>query len=300
MEVREFGYLKCPTPLIINVGLNCKRMSEPDKLYHFTKTETALRWILPNEMISKNSRLKLNKINKMNDPKENLLFVTDLDECIQDPIESYSMSGESYVIANYIREESNILCFSTDREINGNKKKRYQLQRMWSQYGLNCSGVCLELDFKKFIKSNENLINEAQMKHGYVQYNHHNFFNIPSPLHGVSDETAKTYEPKTLKEFWKDLQHKEKFIRERFFSKNSDWEGEAEYRFLSFENQENFQFMNITDSIERIILGLNFSKHYLPAIEKLVPKEKIFLLKMNQDEEFIIRPLKTTKINKLA
>lgn len=279
-------------PYYQTFGLNCKRMNRPEKLYHFTKTETALRWILPKEMISKNSRLKLNKISNMNDPKENLLFVTDLDECIQNPIELYSMSGESYVIANYIREESKILCFSTDREINGKKKEGYQLQRMWSQYGMNCSGVCIELDFEKFIKSNEKLIDAAQIKHGYVQYNHYNFFNIPSPLHGVSAETAKTYKPKTLKEFWRDLQTNEKFIKERFFSKNSDWEGESEYRFLTFENEEDYQFMNITDSVERIILGLNFSKHYLPSIEKLVPKEKIFLLKMNHDEEFCIRPIK--------
>ncbi|MCW3788333.1 hypothetical protein [Plebeiibacterium sediminum] len=61
-------------------------MGKPKKLYHNTKTETALRYILPKEILSGESRLKMNNIGSMNDPKENLMFVTNIDECIPIPV----------------------------------------------------------------------------------------------------------------------------------------------------------------------------------------------------------------------
>lgn len=266
-------------------------MRKPEKLYHFTKTETALRYILPKEIISGESRLRMNNIGSMNDPKENLMFVTNIDECIINPIDGYKITGNSYLIANHIRNESYVLCFAVDKKKEDREIEGYQLQRMWFQYGENCSGICIELDYKKFIMANELLIKEYSIKDDFVKYNHHNFFNIPTPKSGKSAKNIDKDSSKCPCDHWKDYQKQPKFITERFFSKNIDWEGESEYRFLAFSNENSGIFLNITSAIDKIILGFNFSKHYLPSLENVVDKNKIYLLEMGLDEQFRLRKL---------
>jgi hypothetical protein len=266
-------------------------MGKPEKLYHFTKTETALRYILPKEILSGESRLKMNNIGSMNDPKENLMFVTNIDECIINPIDGYKITGDSYLIANHIRNESYVLCFAVDKNKEGREIKGYQLQRMWSQYGENCSGICIELNYKKFVVENEQLIKEYEIEDDFVKYSHHNFFNIPTPLRGKSAKNNDKENSKCTCEHWKDYKKQRKFITERFFSKNIDWEGESEYRFLTFLEKNSGIFLNITSAIEKVIVGFNFSKHYLPSLENLVDRNKIYLLEMGLDEQFQLRKL---------
>ena len=266
-------------------------MKKPARLYHFTKTETALRYILPKEIISKESRLRMNNVGLMNDPKENLSYVTNTDESIINPIDGYKIKGDSYLIANHIRNESQVLCFSIDKEKDGSNINGYQLQRMWSQYGENCSGICIVLDYEKFIVSNKQQIEEYGIKDDYVSYNNRNYLNIPSRKHGKKVNKNGKDNSISIKDLWEDSKKDEKFIKERFFTKNMDWEGESEYRFFAFSNMNENIFLDISSSIEMIILGFNFSKHYLPSLEYLVDKEKIYLLDMGSDEQFRLKTI---------
>lgn len=265
-------------------------MIKPDKLYHFTKTETAIRYILPKEIVGK-SQLRMSNIGSMNDPKENLMFISNIEESINVPIEAYRNNFDSYVIANFIRNESYALCFTVDKVLDNKKIHGYNLQRMWAQYGDNCSGVCIVLDYESFIQANKHTIEKYNIMEGFVEYNHHNFFHIPTPLYGRSGNENRTLDSKCLCEHWEDFQKQDKFIKERFFKKNIDWEGESEYRFLAFSKENSSIFLDITRSIEKIILGLNVSKYYLPSIERLVDKEKIYQLEMGIDEQFRLKQL---------
>ena len=82
-------------------------------------------------------------------------------------------------------------------------------------------------------------------------------------------------ESNTTEDFWNSLKNDNNFIENRLFTKNKDWEGESEYRFLAFKKYPVDIIFSIKDSLEYIVLGVHFSRHYLPSILSLVNKDKI-------------------------
>lgn len=239
------------------------------KLYHFTSTENAIQYILPS------LKLRMNSLGKMNDPKENLMHI----------INSHLYSEYKYKIgditetvdAMMMSKETKIVSFSTDKK---NKDiettKGYNLQRMWAQYGANHTGICIVIDYEKFKFENTKIIEEYNIKDNSVEYN--NKFCVPpsfTPLVGRKPEISKSNSLSRHDE-WKKYQSNPQFVKEQFFTKNIDWEGECEYRFLTFvENSNNEIYLSIKNSLIKVITGLNFSKYYLPSLERLVGKDKI-------------------------
>lgn len=271
-----------------NVGHNCKKMN-PQTLYHFTKADTAIRKILPN------MNLRMNRLGNMNDPKENLLHITDLDDNIKDTLPFSDSTADEYVIALKISDETKIVSFSIDAEIISNNVKQKingsQLQRMWAQYGGINTGICIEIDYEEFIKENSVQIIELGIKDKKVDYNNFQFQGIPTPEYGQLHVPGRINESVCLCDFWKELQNNDKFVNERFFTKNRDWEGESEYRFLAFHKSSEEIFLSFNKSIRRIILGINFSRHYLPSIHKIIPKDKVFGLRLDYEGNFEIREI---------
>ncbi len=107
----------------------------------------------------------------------------------------------------------------------------------------------------------------------------------------------RTTPPKTLLGFWDDLKKNKKFINERLFTKNIDWEGESEYRFLTLSDDSESIYLSMQKSLSKVILGLNFSKHLLPSIEALVPKDKIYQIVLDKyDGKFRIEKVFLNKL----
>ena len=242
-------------------------------LYHYTKAETAIRKILPDKV------LLMNFLANMNDPKENLTHVINVNESINQWKNGVS-NYQEFLLAHKIRDGVRLSSFSTDREflVEGRmqKLKGYEFQKMWSMYGQNFEGVCFEIDKNIFIEENESLIKSHKIIKNKVEYKTYQFIDIPTPLQGVDLSKNKNHRTPTLSEFWENLKEDERFINERLFTKNIDWEGESEYRFITLSNDSDSIYLSMQKSLTKVILGLNFSKHLLPSIEALVPKDKIY------------------------
>lgn len=263
-------------------------------LYHYTKTETAIRKILPDKV------LLMNFLANMNDPKENLTHIINLNETIK-PLENGASEPNEVFMAYKFREGIRLSSFSTDKEIfvEGNKQvmKGYEFQKMWSMYGQNFEGICFEIDKEIFIEENELLIKSHKIIDKKVDYCTHQFLHIPTPLQGVDLSKNKNHRTPTLSEFWENLKENESFINERLFTKNIDWEGESEYRFIALSNESDSIYLSMQKSLTKVILGLNFSKHLLPSIVALVPKDKIYQIILDKfDGKFRIEKVFLNKL----
>lgn len=225
------------------------------KLYHYTSYDTAIRKILPYGI------LKFNSVAKVNDVVENLYHISDsIDSIFDEDI-------FDVVRARKIQKEWQLLCFSTDTD----SSSGYEMQRMWAQYGGRNTGVCLEIDLEKLKKANDKTIAAYSIHDNKVDYNN-SLKTLPKPLIGkavgVSEEPVDFY----------DVNMNEIQIKDRFYTKNPDWIGESEYRFVA-NTREDVSFY-LRDSLEKIYLGPAFSKHYISAILQYVPKENVKGLKV--------------------
>lgn len=257
-------------------------------LYHYTKLETGIRKILPR------MKLRMNFLSKMNDPNENLYHIVNLEEGIFNR-KSYGLSSDEYLMAQKITNETRILAFTVDKEVISDNIKSnilgYQFQRMWTYYGQNHEGICLDIDYDKFIIENKKLIDNYQIIDKKVKYGNYFYRGIPVPIYGMSPENQKKHKAKCLCEFWADHQKNEQFVDQRFFSKNIDWEGESEYRFLTFNKDLDDILLSIKQSLNRIIIGINFSKYLLPSLIELIPKEFIYGIDTDFEGNFEIRQI---------
>ena len=150
---------------------------------------------------------------------------------------------------------------------------------MWATYGQNHAGICFVIDDGKFKEENAELIKEYNIIDGKVEYNYDTFRGIPSTQSVVGLENLK----KTKNITWQDLKNDDYFIKRRFFTKNPDWEGEFEYRFLTFSRDNNDIMLSIKDSLTMVICGIRFSKYYAPALINLFSKDKIYTIDPNLD-----------------
>lgn len=227
----------------------------PKKLYHFTTTEKAIQYILPF------CKLKMNSLGKMNDPKENLMHIINSQNYSDEQLKS----GE-IVDALMISNETKIISFSTDKKRGYDIVNGYNLQRMWAQYGANHTGICIVIDYEKFIAENSKIIEKYQIKDDCVEYN--NNFCVPpsfSPLIGKKSGSNKP-DSFSRHDEWKKHQSNAHFLKEQFFTKNRDWEGESEYRFLTF----------IADDSEEVYLSLKFARQNYSGFEFLKILHTVF------------------------
>ncbi|MFT6190598.1 MAG: hypothetical protein ACJAYY_002881 [Paraglaciecola sp.] len=111
--------------------------------------------------------------------------------------------------------------------------------RMWNQYGDNYNGICLAFD-KNSLKNNNPNINSEKIE--YINYDtfYKNSLNIDSTKLSITSL---------------DLYCEEYFqvIKDISFRKHTDYSGENEYRFLSFNEDE--KFLNIKNSLKAIIIS---------------------------------------------
>jgi len=250
-------------------------------LYHYTKNDTAIRYILPK------MALRMNSLKYMNDPKENLLHQVDFSESFH-PHRKYPSNSFSYLLALNIREKTRITSFSTDKNIKTENTSQimsgYEFQKMWSFYGQNHEGICFEIDLNSFNKENRETIKEYKIIDRKVDYKFHQFSYLPTPKFGVNRDKCPEHKPYSPTKFWKEFIENEKEVNERFFTKNIDWGGESEYRFLTFSNDSEDIYLSIKESLSKVILGLNFSKHLLPSVVALVPEEKIYQIQFSESD----------------
>jgi len=123
-----------------------------NRIYHYCKLSTAI------ELILKDQRLLLSPIINTNDPRENKSFVFAANSL--KIMDIGAMTNRNKEISEILRKDCKLISFSQDdKHLYG-----FESSRMWSYYGGNHQGVCLELDKKKFLEENEIIINPTLFK----------------------------------------------------------------------------------------------------------------------------------------
>ncbi len=243
---------------------------DPDKyLYHYTSYTTALEYIFPQRT------LRINSYTNMNDPRESKKWRFNI---------SFSKEKPDYITVNEIQEKLNsylktktkVLCFAKDN-LNLNEiefmTRGYLHPRMWAQYGGNHKGLCLMFDKSKLAKIiDDNLSQKGDIYQDAVRYGK---FSI-NPFHVDYDELKTLGYEKFIKK------HIKENFQELYFEKMLDWKDECEYRWvlISDENSD-YEYVQYLDSLEAIILGVDFPPVYETIIEKYSKKYNINVVRMD-------------------
>lgn len=224
-------------------------------LFHYTKFDTALNYILPK------MQLKLNPIGLTNDIYE---IDINLDDCIEDVYQRIT----SRVDFEYFKNKRlKLLCTVHDSlDVRG-----FDNQMMWSFYGEGYKGICLILDRQVLVPEFDNMTQDKG-KHNPIKY------EFKRPKKNDGDELSKGFSIDDLnknrvaevfddasQKYW-DLLNKNDRLNDIFFRKNEQWEKENEYRFINYDDREpDFftkripsSYLSISKSLVGIIIGPKF------------------------------------------
>lgn len=254
--------------MIKNGSLNDKT------LFHYTKLETALEYILPN------MSLRMSPMINVNDPKESkaknvmLSYNTNNHKNV-----SNDLSETKKIVNSILLNQSRMLCFSMNNKTSYKKVEQdsdetgllYQMgffkPRMWAQYAENHRGICLGFNKKALTKS-INEIDSLKTYRSNVTYT--------DSTKGLHKCTHFDYNYKTIEEF-KDYFIEEHIVNHRdllYFTKSKDWKDENEYRYLSIvEKGEKDIFIDISEALTSVYLGVNFPEVYISSLKELLSSD---------------------------
>jgi len=123
-------------------------------VYHYTRLDTALNYIL------KNGTLKLNSFSNVNDPKENKSWNIATRVRLDLNLEFKDYDALSGQISSTLKRNVKVACFSKDRKEAENKwqpeallDRGFARPSMWHHYGDAHEGMCLMFDREKLDKT---------------------------------------------------------------------------------------------------------------------------------------------------
>lgn len=149
------------------------------------------------------------------------------------------------------------------------------MSRMWACSGGNHRGVCLEFDKTEFLNENQSFLNADLLRSI-------NYFLF---------DIKKEYKYKTVNHIEMEKIGKEKYIREVFrpanlehlyFTKNKEWESEAEIRLVHFSRNPSDEYCSIKKSLKNIYLGVDFDDNNVQTLIDLCPNVDIHKLKFHE------------------
>jgi hypothetical protein len=214
-------------------------LSNQGRLYHFTSSEIALKFILPT------MKLKLSLFLNANDPKEQMSG-TDfqiIKGCMN--FDSIHLKDD---FENYMQNCKH-LCFTED----AGEHYGYKHSTMWEHYAEHTAGVCFLLDKQIFIRENsESLMND---KVEYLPHVYYPSIDFEEYKRNKSDKYFDTF----IK------QHEKQF----FFCKQQDWSSEDEYKFITFNKNRNY--CSIKNSLRYVIFGLKMENKLKFTFLKYLP-----------------------------
>lgn len=220
-------------------------MDDSLKLYHYTKVDTLLRYILPG------LKLRMNSLINSNDPTELLLAET--------------KAGSNSVGDRLLDVKSLSFCADGD---GATSLRGYEIQPMWVSCAECWGGVCLEIDYYKLIANNLKIIGRHNVRHKrmvYADSSHKSGEILENFLR--MNARRKSVE---LDEYVQSLLNNSNFVDERFFTKDRSWSYEQEFRFIALENYDEDVVFNLEGAVTAIILGSRFNVQLYPIIRDLV------------------------------
>lgn len=249
-------------------------MEKPQNLYHFTTAENAIKYILPR------CQIRMNVLENMNDPKDNLRHLNS--ERLVYKGSDFLEISRKIEVSRIISKRTRIASFSIDVKKNGFLISGFEKQRMWTQYSDQHTGVCIVIDYNKFLEENKSIIQSFDIRDDIVSYSE-DFCLFPdlSVLNGTRAGLNK--EPDSIEKAWERFKKNEHAVKDYFFKKGIDWVGENEYRFLTFHDLEDEILLSFKNSLKMVVTGLIFSHYYLPSIEAFI-KDKNKIVSIDFDD----------------
>ena len=246
--------------------------NEPDTyVAHYTRCDIAL------DLILKHRRIRLGPLTATNDPRETKgwSFAVGV-SWFQDGVshqDGLALAKRNIDFNRIIRSGCRVFCVSEDKKNAfklGFHNRSYGKPRMWAQYGGNHTGVCLLFDKQVLGKEIANTVEpNDQLLSGKVEYG--NFFEMSNSLSWLrymeafdlsANEIAKDGLELTLS------RHRDNFIDVFFFNKSLDWEHEDEFRWIIRGTTNDPLFVNISDSLRAILLGVDFPRTRLLEVHE--------------------------------
>ena len=186
-------------------------------------------------------------------------------------------------VPRVMKEEWKVLCFTSEHSVPEGVEDpleqihmyyfnhAYAHPRMWAQYAENHRGVCLWFDGNKLDENlNKELGKRCRIFRGKVQYNIAPGAVVIPPLPGtIFDDIQKLGQKDAARKYVFD------YYPQFFLRKHSDWETEAEYRWLVHSNKHAPEFVSIKGAIKGVLVGVDFPKVYESSLCLLCENLKI-------------------------
>jgi hypothetical protein len=225
-------------------------LNSDDAIFHYTKKETAMEYILNNK------ELRFGIFRKTNDPYEYndnfpLAIGTNND----------LLAAKSMSLFNSSSKNTLFLSFCNNSDKNGYKKSR-----MWSQYGQNHEGICLVFSKDSIMSDIQNELSENYLIYG----ENINYGRIePTCIETNDNLTVNKIVLSNIKKYYKNI----------FFQKDLDYKDENEFRIVLIKKDlgkfSEEHFIDISNSLKFIILGDKFPEEDLAKIKNLSSKLNI-------------------------
>jgi len=168
------------------------------------------------------------------------------------------------IFSSHIRNNSRVLCFCgwNDEELDFSRnmvphyreayyRTSFARSRMWSQYGIRHTGICLVFDKTQLEKEFESSFEENRKFYGSVEYQYYlesfvrarkiNCRDIIN--HGVDEALGMQIDAN---------------FHEYFFLKSMDYRDEHEYRLVVIQNDADSIGLSIESSLIAVIVGIDF------------------------------------------
>lgn len=241
-----------------------KIVEEEEILYHYTTLSVAQNYIL------KNLTLLASPLRKVNDPKEykNKSYIHNYDKNIKELNEK---------VNEYFLDFSKIICFSQDNK-NGNTHydAGYFKSRMWSQYGENHKGVCIGFKKIKIIEAYNKTSNYFFKNHGDIIYTNEIHTNLLDYTLPFSSNILKDKRD----EITEICCYLGRNHRHFYFEKVKDWQDENEYRLVFLNLSKEDYYLDISEAIHSVYLGLDFPDEMIATLKKTIPKSDVRIHKL--------------------
>lgn len=222
-------------------------------LYHYTKSDTALNFIL------KNNTIKLNSFSSVNDPRENKTWNISPFVNAEAKIEHDEYERIANEVSSYLKANAKLVCFSRDKaEANGELHPNAIFDRgfskpsMWHHYADEYNGVCLMFNKQKLIKIFKDQLEEKHLFHGAVTYTNE---GILPKLNGDPFVIDLLLASDSESYFSAIHRHFNIWYKQLYLQKLLDWSNEDEYRWVYLDNNPDPRYLEYGDALEAIAVG---------------------------------------------
>lgn len=240
-----------------------------DTVYHYTNIHTAIEYILWEK------RLRLPPRRNSRDPIENIkAWFTEghvgYDDNNISTAEIHELAKEKINRAKQLS-----FCMNDNTEYMQYKFPQHSPEffgflknRMWDRYADGYKGVCLAFSLEELKKSAN-----CSFVTNKVEYRKYN--ELKENYHRIDKNEIKKI---GIANYWKTFSER---IDQLLLRKHVDYEGENEYRFLSFSESE-YDYINIESSLRFIIISENYTNDYMKhVLEECASKWGVEILFIN-------------------